>query len=315
MVKGISVGMTQSQIEGLFAFPDRIEVDPAKDYIRTSEGESYLVRWYRINFDIKRPTPFVYCSGRLVGFGEDFLKDFSAKNGYAVDQEKRGSRIISILLDPKSLEEKRQEALFKDIEKYDSYLATRLRSLKGDGDTHIQSLEEWVAKFERWNREVEGYNREQSALLKSLTTQQLETYAKYEDVVRGKKTAYKELYLRNLSSSLSADQMAKLAMLRDLELELEGRRTKLEQEGKCLDSERERILQEYADISNYTRKQKAAIQAALGGTQISGFQVMANEMNEVAEGIRRRSEQQQQAFQMRHMNNSLQDISRAIRGY
>jgi hypothetical protein len=326
-IKDIKVGMTESEVENLLVLSDREKSDPRlRHYIKTEEGEAFLVKWYRISLSVLYPAPFVYQNGRLVGFENEFLREFSSRHGFNLYAEKRfeGS-IFYVPMYPEDNAKKEEQDAFKSLESLDPYLAARLKSFDTNLAAFKRASKEWAARSEQWNKDAEGVNGEQTAYLKSLSVQQLEIYAKYEEALKENKPASKELYLRKLSTSLSADQKARLANLSDIDRDLDGRKRKLEEERQYLTSEQERLKKEHADILNYVRsalERSYAAQASLASAQTSGYQILANGLNEIAEGMRRQSEQQrqwyyqqEQTYQMYQMNTSLQSISRAVRGY
>ncbi len=301
--KYIRVGMTKNEVEKhIWVYRHKLE-----ENINTSQGEVFLIKWYRINFKQSRPTPFIYKNDKLIGYGEGFIEEFSAKNGFALYEQKKDIYTVRVPIYP---EQKR----YKEIGSVDPYLALQLKTFDDEYKMLEELSKDWNKRASQWSNDLIKFKREENKLLKSLNIQHLEIYAKYEDASKNNKSAYKELYLRKLNGLLSTDQKTKLTQLGELDLELEHR-------AKNLNNEREKLIFKNEDLN----KKRLAIKEYIStssprsygaqASQQNTYKVLADGLGDMAETMRRQSKQRQQQFQMYKINNSLQDISRAIRGY
>jgi hypothetical protein len=319
----IRIGMTENEVEDRLVWLDGERGFSNFYSIVNRTGERFVIKWYRIEFDISKPMPFVYKNNILFGFGSNYLKQFADINGFELMTEKRGREILSIPVTHEVYAYRTDNELYQMIAKYDPDLPSRIKKYKTDSEAFEKDTAFWEKNAENWNTQFEKINKEQSAYLKSLDTKQLEFYTKYEDAIKENKAGAKELYLRQLSNSLSVDQRTRLSLLSDLALNLEDRKKILNEQNEKLFAEKNRLKDEQASIANRLESilQERAYQAkATRDAQLSQYRMMADGLNDMAEIIKRNSAQrdqiyyeQQQRFQMNQINNSLWDISRAIR--
>lgn len=311
----ISIGMTQNEVESHLVFFDGEQFDSrSMDTIKTLEGETFLLRWYRIDFDTTYATPFIYKDNKLIGFGHDYLKTFSVIHGFQLYPEKRGKTICYIPMYPKNYSGKKAQDENDFIESYDPYLGKKIKKYDKEYALYEKNANEWKTNVEQWNKDYDELNQAQTTFLKSLSIEQLEMYAKYEDSIKENKTAYRELYSRKLSSSLSPIQKNQLTKLCELGDILFARKKILDKQDKFIVTERDRLGSEHASIKEYvkiTYDTSNRIQSSQTSPEEAGFKAFADGLNKVAEDMRWRSDQ----LQMYQINNSLQDISRAIRKY
>lgn len=205
---------------------------------------------------------------------------------------------------------------------FPEYIVIQMERKDQLAEEYISSSRIYNYKFDQWLKDYKEYEQREAVCLNSLSDKQLELLSVYQETsVKNQSKANTELAKRRLLRSLSDEQKESLIYASNIADDLNERKAKLMQEEakiKALDEEIEKLNKSIStDVNNEISQLNERIAYHQANRVAS-----QNNLNQYMYNMQQQSYQRQQGFyqrqqqwQMMQMNNSLQDISRALRGY
>jgi len=202
---------------------------------------------------------------------------------------------------------------YSDVARFDPYLANALEAYDNDKELLNERYERYTYYSEQLSLIASKCQQDEADYLKTLSDEQLEYFSKYEEAIKEGSASKKELYSRKIINSLSPEKIDELKILNQQFNELEIGKEYSIKEYNDIQNEMEKLNKRKEAIREYIRMQLVRLNPRASSVNV--WQTFSNDLQRMADDMRQRSYQHNQQFMMYQINDSLRDISNAIRGY
>jgi chromosome segregation ATPase len=179
-----------------------------------------------------------------------------------------------------------------------------------------EEYSDYKQALDHWEKDIRACNEEEINFIKGLDDNQLEIYSQYEESISNGILAKAELSLRKLNVRLTDKQKNELFKIFDIAKSLEDRKTELNKKQNEL-TQRTRKLAN--DINRHERKidnmmNYLSMRAGVPYSPSPSYSVLSPVLQSL-QNWEQSIYRQQQQMQMYSINQSLNNIASAIRGF